>query len=111
MLSTIKPKITPRPLPQQTLPFRIYYRHVPQRTRPDKPQRWAAKFIIQMDGPLTGTTMAAREAFVQEVFTWCRERFGKDHHGHPEKYRWHLDSHSAHFRHEAEAVEFKMRWC
>lgn len=71
-------------------------------------KRWIARFQLVSVSPLMGYDF---HTFVTESREWCTEQFGPDHHGHPEKYRWHMDRFTAHFRYAEDAFAFKMRWC
>lgn len=56
-----------------------------------------------------GWDPATRQQQLQEIWDWCRERFGG-----PAIYwwgnRWHCTPYAFHFRHHTDAMHFKLRW-
>lgn len=73
--------------------------------------RWVARFKLPPTPRRTPQDYERLSLFGREANAWCLEQFGKPFSNHPSKYRWAMDGWNAHFRYEADAFAFKMRWC
>jgi hypothetical protein len=80
------------------------------KTKPDGSARWVARFKSTRPLDTSGASLLKFSDDLGAAEDWCVEHFGKGHASHPEKYRWHMDRHAAHFRYPDDAFAFKMKW-